>query len=464
MKRLIATTAVALVLAAPAIAQDRQPQRDQQQDRRMETQPRTPGPEQYQRQRSTAEQETPQTDARLLSSRQMLRKTVLSQDGQTVGQVDYIAVNPQSGDIVALLVRGDGQTRQSQGQGQSQGDQRQGEAELIPVPWHAVQVDLGRQGDVTVRMDMEAIRQVPTVTERTIAQATSPRMMSRLIEYYAPAGRMPNQKQAGGSDQVMLVGRQIVGLLAPPEVATTRQMRGLTIRTAEGRSAGEVGMVLLNADQGRVEYLMLARRAQANGGQGQQAGQGRQTRELLPVAFQDVELAPDGRSFTLRPDAQISGLEEAEIGLAGEDRQGRPGTRGDRQRSGQGMMGGGMPGDGMMGEGMMGQGMTGQGGMMQGQGQMTDEMRQRMREMHGSATPGQMEAMRERMAGGMMGEPGGPPDAQLGDGDMDRLQALDERAQELTRQYRDRMRQIQTQRESILDGAGLAASDQGGGQ
>lgn len=283
MKELLITTALALCLATPALAQT--------------------GGNAGQGQRGTAmagpQQAAPRNaeTTRLISAEQLIAKDVVTADRRQLGAIDYIVVDPTTGAITTLLVRATGLAGQQQG----------GQAPLLSMPWHAI--DVSRGGPIVARVPMQVARQVPTFTDEDIARVTSPRVMAQIVEYYAPApqGQAGAGQGAAQDDQAeqIVIGQGVVGMLAPPAVTTVNQMRGLAITTPDGRRVGEVGTVMINADLGTVSYVLALQESDTN----------RLTRAVppvgtgfIPLSFQDLELAADAQSFVLAPDAIVVGV------------------------------------------------------------------------------------------------------------------------------------------------------------
>lgn len=364
MKSLLMTTALALCLSGPALAQQGQGQTGGQMGEGAQGQTRD-----QTRASGLGRTVSPEAvSARLVSAAQLIRKTVVTRDGERLGRVDYVIVEPMTGLVTTLLIRAHGlqgeqkQARQ-QGQGKPQGGQGAnaggnagGGAPLVAMPWHAIDINLGDTGEIVAQASMRMLREVPTFTDREIAQVTSPRMIARMVEYYAPADQRMGGQQSGqpsgqqpgreaqrqgqgggqgasGQDRGMVVGHGVVGMLAPPAVTTVDQMQGLDITLPDGRTVGQVDMVMINADTGAVSYVLAKRTGGQGGGQG--GGQS-QAANYVPVSYQDLELAADGQSFTLAPDALLIGVVTApqgEAGMQGDMRGDR--RQGQQARSGQ---------------------------------------------------------------------------------------------------------------------------------
>ncbi|WP_119681632.1 PRC-barrel domain-containing protein [Indioceanicola profundi] len=300
MKSLMIATAMGLALSAPALAQQG-----------------PGGPHHPHHQHHPAGRDRQASGgnpaARMVSATQLIRKNVVTADDQDLGRVDYIVVDPETGSIATLLIRVpalSGQNQEGQegaGPAGNQGGQQDGQqsgAPLLAMPWHAIDVTQGGTGEIVAQVPMQVARQVPTLTDAEISRITSPRVMARLVEYYAPAPGGGSGGQGGASSQ-MVIGHGVVGMLTPPAVTTVDQMQGLAITTPDGTRIGEIQSVMIDIERGAVSYLLALQQSSAN----------RLTRNtpplgtgFVPIAYQDVELASDGQSFVLAPDAMVVGV------------------------------------------------------------------------------------------------------------------------------------------------------------
>ena len=97
-----------------------------------------------------------------------------SNDGQNLGEIKDILVNPQTGQITFALLGKSG----AMGAGQN-----------IPVPWQAINVRSER--DFVVNVDQQKLQTAPTVDEQRTADLNSPDYVIRIYRFYAvepPAG------------------------------------------------------------------------------------------------------------------------------------------------------------------------------------------------------------------------------------------------------------------------------------
>jgi len=333
--RWLSMTALALALAAPAVTHA------QQQGRAQQDGPYATGTQRVAPRGAVS--------ARLLSAGQLLDKPVVSDRGEKIGSVDHIVINPETGFVTALLVgtatldrtmpeldargqirggqqqaqgrQGTGRQGQGQGPGQGQGRQDRGGQQqagngLIALPWHSVDVTLGAPGEVVFPAPIALARQQPRIGEAQIARVTSPRFAARMVEFHVPAGgqqgmdrtrrngpqQQARQGRGGGGQPQMLVTQGIVGMIAPPAVTTADQMQGLSVSSTDGEYVGDIELVMIDADRGRVDYVLVNQSPDTQGAD-----------LLVPIAYGDLDLAADGMSFVLDPQAVVVGI--AGIGL-----------------------------------------------------------------------------------------------------------------------------------------------------
>ncbi len=239
--RMFAMTAIALVLAAPAaLAQDRPP---------------TEAPA------AAAELPSP---VRLVAADAVVGKPVRASGGESAGTAAYLTVDSETGAIQHLLVDAAG------GEG------------MIAVPWSAVRAENG--GDLTVSVPRERIEGAPRVPESRLAELTQPKLRTEVWRYYAqpPAVRADERRsesvveprtpdtaraaepapmareQVGDGGPFILLGRQLVRTVAPPSVTTATDLEGKEVE-AEDEALGDIATVMLDAEAGRVAYVVIER-------------------------------------------------------------------------------------------------------------------------------------------------------------------------------------------------------------
>lgn len=103
------------------------------------------------------------------------------------------------------------------------------------------------------------------------------------------AGTGEIQGQPGGSGEPhVLIGRQIVTMIAPPALVSPTEMRGTEIVGPMGQPIGEIDQIMIDIDHGQVAYVLLS-----------QGGYLGMNREWLPVPFQALRWLPQRQTYAL---------------------------------------------------------------------------------------------------------------------------------------------------------------------
>lgn len=242
---------------------------------------------------------------KLASAQSLVGKTILSSDGQEVGEIEYLLINGMSGAVEVALVRGNEELEESDA----------GEDALYAVPFASMTVKTGDEKEFTTRIGPDKLRSAPRVREDGIESFSEPMVVTQVYDYYgvprtsrqgesdpsrdtgngsgydsAQENRQPDdesraaararsderehmshrQDDASGrtrSDSSVtegvrqehppvLIARDVVSVLVPGFVTIDR-LKGAEVTTAEDDSVGEIDEVVINLDDGRVAYVLL---------------------------------------------------------------------------------------------------------------------------------------------------------------------------------------------------------------
>jgi sporulation protein YlmC with PRC-barrel domain len=178
--------------------------------------------------------------------------------------------------------------------------------DLVAVPWHAI--DAAKSGeDLALRVPRDALQKAPRVDENDFASLTEPLTITTIYDYYAPlvvadtngqskdetngqskdeGGQMNDRldkqsrssaqkssspssnkqmadNSSASSDQSqepiahLLVGRDVITVLAPPALLSANEIKGTDVRTRDGDEIGEIDQIMIDLQRGQVAYLLI---------------------------------------------------------------------------------------------------------------------------------------------------------------------------------------------------------------
>ncbi len=195
MKRLLATTALAVVLAAPSAMAQEQKTGDANQQQQQQTQAAKEPKQKGEKQAAGRSDQAghPGMAARLTvaAASSLIGSTLIDANGAPIGEVDYMLVRMEDGDVSHLLVgpRGIGDNGER----------------LLVVPWHAVEALPNRPDRMMLQMPAAALNQAPVIDREDLAQLTSPAVVQRVQNFYAPVSQvremMQREQQAQQGEQ-----------------------------------------------------------------------------------------------------------------------------------------------------------------------------------------------------------------------------------------------------------------------
>lgn len=190
------------------------------------------------------------------SADEIVGEELESSDDEDLGEIEYLLINLQSGNVGYALV--------------GKGDFIEFSEELVAVPWSAIQmVD---DDDLQIDITEEQFEQAPTITEERIAELTEPAVITQVYEYFAQPtaddtapgaeqgeGDAPQQAQteATGDQPYVMVGREIVTMVMPPAMMPADNITGTDVETAGGEEVGEVDKLMIDVAHGQVAYVLL---------------------------------------------------------------------------------------------------------------------------------------------------------------------------------------------------------------
>lgn len=270
-------TALAVFLASPLYAQDSQSNTVQ-----------------------TDSQSQVPTRINITTADEILDEDVLDSEGEEVGEIEYLMIDLQSGTVRYAII-----------EAEDDDALLMEEETLSGIPWSALEFDESSEEGYILNMSREEFMQAPKVTEEGISELTEPLVISQIYDYYmkpadatedtsaqedaseaasqAEAQEQTAQREQGAEAQpYMLVDRNIITMVTPPELKTANQVVGTDIENMLGETIGEIDQMVIDADHGQVAYVLLARGGFLGFGE-----------EWLPVPFGALSWSQDGKNFTL---------------------------------------------------------------------------------------------------------------------------------------------------------------------
>lgn len=226
---------------------------------------------------------------------EIVGRTINDNQGNEAGELEYVVIDTRNSDIRFAVISSGGLF--------DIGD------ELTAVPWKNIDIrPWGQNSEPRLRLTfgIDKLREGRRITEDTIDQLADPSYQTSVISFYLPIdrsteGQAQDQKrqtqsdsgasasQESGSDQgtrarseqrqstqdgqqrqasqqdgqasqeLMLVGRELITTIARSPLRTSSQVRGATVRTSDGREAGEIDRLVVDVERGKVAYALVAK-------------------------------------------------------------------------------------------------------------------------------------------------------------------------------------------------------------
>ncbi len=249
-------------------------------------------------------------------------QTVYNRQGDEVGEVEYLLIDPRTGKVQYALIGSGGLFDIGE--------------KITPVPWSSLSVTPGDDDStVTLNADLATLSQGQTFSREDLRGLTEPLLITQVNELYAsqaqsagssdaqqaqkgsgssgatnqnsnagqsqqtqnqPQGQNRTSNQASGSASnppMALVGEEYVTIIAPPALISPTEIRGSTVQTSSGQDIGDIDRVMIDVRRGQVAYVLI--------GHGGFLGIGE---EWLPVPFQALSWSPANEGFLLNANEQ----------------------------------------------------------------------------------------------------------------------------------------------------------------
>lgn len=274
MVRLMATTAVGLVLAlgVPYAAAQQQP--GQAPDTTVQQRPGEAAGTALQQQQAAQQLD-------LVSAEDLVGRDIRAEGGEEAGTIRYVAIDVRTGSVDSVLIaRG--------------GELDIGEEEHAALPWQLVAPEgTTGEGAIEVRASLDQLKQAPKISQERLEELTQPRIVTQIIGHYA----LPPQGAATGGEQraemaderqLILIGREIIHALVEPAVTTAEQLKQAEVQAPDGQTLGSIESIFIDARRGRVAFLTIEGR------------EGEQAQRFARVPLDALAWTPDQQTFVLR--------------------------------------------------------------------------------------------------------------------------------------------------------------------
>lgn len=268
---MLAVSALAL-LSSPALAQTAPP-----------ASPAKPGAP------AAQTSETASSQVAVVAARRLVGENVHAKDGKELGEIEYLMVGVNDGQVRYAIVEPDEGNRN----------------EMVPVPWKAIQMrGSGRESDLVV--DRDRFAKQKKFTEDQIGDLTQPEVITSIYDYWAPvtapqgkgqksgeatgkeAGQAKTSQGTAQSTPHFLVGRNVLTTIYAPAFRTTEEIRGSEVYSSDNGEFGEINDLMIDAKQGRVAYVQV--------GHGGFLGLGE---EITPVPFEALTYDHERNAYRL---------------------------------------------------------------------------------------------------------------------------------------------------------------------
>ena len=268
---------------------------------------------------------------RLVDAQTLMNAPVKGKNGDKVGNVKFLMIDPDGGDVVFALI-----------------SSWQNSSDFIAVPWDKIDVagwnaattggkssksaTAGQDSALSLRVPASAIQNAMRYKVDNIAQLTTPQEQLRVYNFWAPleasqgqAGRTDSQRadesspgaqtaqqgqntagdntgrqsaqQKGDGSQAsagsesaakayVFVGQGFVGTVADPLLTLDNKLAGSTVHGAgsSGNEIGEIDTLAVDVENGRVAYVLVTTARQLGMGGDQ-----------VPIPMQALEWSEQGR-------------------------------------------------------------------------------------------------------------------------------------------------------------------------
>lgn len=259
-------------------------------------------------------------------------QTVYNRQGDEVGEVEYLLIDPRTGKVQYALIGSGGLFDIGE--------------KMTPVPWTSLTVTPGDEDStVTLNADLATLRQGQSFSREDLQNLTEPVLVTQVNELYAsqpqsagstnaqqaqkgagssgatnqnstagqssagqsntsqgqqtqnqPQGQNRTSNQASGSASnppMVLVGEEFVTILAPPLLISPSEIRGSTVQTTTGQDVGDLDRIMIDVRRGQVAYVLIEHGGFLGFGE-----------KWLPVPLQALSWSPADEGFVLNANEQ----------------------------------------------------------------------------------------------------------------------------------------------------------------
>ena len=236
MRKVLLSSAIAMVLAAPAFAAD-----NSHTNQANGTSSQAA---------SSSNRTTPNEWIQVTSADHLVGRDVRSKDGKRAGEIVGLVLDLPRGEVIYALVGSGGDL--------NIGDDR------IAVPFRALQTPLSNTDDpVAINQDLSRIQGGARVAEDRFADLQRPDRLKQIYGAYGiemPYGFVVPPSTEGDLHpyRYVLVRPDLLAKLGRSTKARAQDIRGSDVQRANGDTLGKIDQVMIDPSSGRIAYLLLS--------------------------------------------------------------------------------------------------------------------------------------------------------------------------------------------------------------
>jgi sporulation protein YlmC with PRC-barrel domain len=197
---------------------------------------------------------------RVSEADELLDRVIYDNAGEMVGRLAYLMIDLDRAAVRYAMVRTDSVA--------AAGEE---DTTLVAVPWSML--DIMPYGvEARLKVSKKELAMSPRFQRDQLASFINRDVHATITSYWAPiqdgkagaqagagdAAKQPEDKD-GSAQAYMLVGRGYVATVDSADFALASDMMGSEVETAKGKEVGEVDEVVVDLENGRVAYVLLAR-------------------------------------------------------------------------------------------------------------------------------------------------------------------------------------------------------------
>ncbi len=213
----------------------------------------------------------------LTDAANLLNATIQDTQGREIGEMRYLMITPETGDVVFAIVSPSQAIRQPQ--------------TLAAIPLASMGIAAWPADSYNDRINLVAPRDKLAAAPRyeigDLVSLTSPRVQREIYEIYMPlSSTFPptaQDRSGDGSMPQILLDRGMATTILDPLARTSRQIAAGEIHGSDGSLYGEIDNLMIDIQHGQVAYALVSG--------AQSLGMGQQN---IAVPLQALQWSPEG--------------------------------------------------------------------------------------------------------------------------------------------------------------------------